>query len=90
MGAGMGAGIGVGIAIGVSSGKKQAYGEFKQKLEEEGYTLHDATGKQVDFETVLPEPTQQPVPGMQLGIILGVSVGFGIIAMAIAAYFILA
>lgn len=51
-GAGMGAGIGCGIAIGIASGQKRAVEKLRRHLSEQGMTIHDKTGKEVDVATV--------------------------------------
>ena len=53
MGAGMGAGIGSGIAIGVPTGKKQACQQIREYVKTNALTIHDASGAEVDIETVL-------------------------------------
>ncbi len=53
MGAGMGAGIGCGIAIGIPAGQKKAAEKLREHFAENGLTVHDRMGKEVDLETVL-------------------------------------
>jgi hypothetical protein len=79
MSVGMGAGIGAGIAIGVSSGQKSATEKLRKHFAENGLTVHDRMGKEVDLETALSTATSNQ------GACCGWGVTIGILLLALLA-----
>lgn len=55
MGAGMGAGIGSGMAIGMSAGRQRAFEEISAYIQDNGLTVHDRDGNDVDPDAFLTE-----------------------------------
>jgi hypothetical protein len=87
MGAGMGCGVGAGLAMGVSAGRRRACEEVREYVQTHGLTIHDATGNNVELDTLLANALTDTASASQRGrFLLAMLVLLGLATFGVLSY----